>query len=132
MYNKVIFIGNLTKDPELRHSESGTAICSFRIAVNTRVRREGEWTDEVLFIGIVVFGKQAENCGEYLNKGSSVLVEGRLKENRWEAEGQQKSRVEVTAQTITFLSKKQTSPSTETGSTLDSVPDGQSNDTEPF
>jgi len=109
MYNKIILIGNLTKDPELRYTPQGTPVTSFRIAVNYRYRQSAGGDDtkqETLFIDNVVFGKQAESCSKYLNKGSSVLVEGRLQERRWESDGQQKSKFEVIAQSVRFLSKR--------------------------
>ncbi len=101
MFNKVIFAGNLTRDPELRYSAQGTPICNFGLAVNSRAGQEGK--DEVLFIDIVVFGKQAEPCSQYLSKGRPALVEGRLRERRWEQNGQQRSKFEVLAQTVRFL-----------------------------
>ncbi len=103
MFNKVIFAGNLTRDPELRYSAQGTPICNFGLAVNSRVKQGQEWKEEVLFIDIVVFGKQAEPCGQYLSKGRPALVEGRLRERRWEHDGQQRSKFEVLAQTVRFL-----------------------------
>lgn len=106
MYNRIILIGNLTKDPELRYTPQGTPVSTFRIAVNTRYKQSEESREDTLFIDVVTFGKQAETCSQYLNKGKSVLVEGRLQERRWESEGQQKSKVEVVAQTVRFLSKK--------------------------
>jgi single-strand DNA-binding protein len=106
MYNRIILIGNLTKDPELRYTPQGTPVSTFRIAVNTRYKQSEESREDTLFIDVVTFGKQAETCSQYLNKGKSVLVEGRLQERRWESEGQQKSKFEVVAQTVRFLSKK--------------------------
>ncbi len=103
MFNKVIFAGNLTRDPELRYSAQGTPVCSFSLAVNSRVKQGQEWKDEVLFMDIVVFGKQAESCGQYLSKGRPALVEGRLRERRWEHDGQQRVKFEVLAQTVRFL-----------------------------
>lgn len=106
MYNKVILIGNLTKDPELRYTPQGTPVATFRLAVNSKFKQAGELREEALFIDTVVFGKQAETCSQYLNKGKSVLVEGRLQERRFEHEGQQKSKFEIVAQTVRFLSQK--------------------------
>lgn len=106
MFNKVIFVGNLTKDPELRYSPQGTAVCSFRIAVNSRIKQGEEWKEETLFIDIVVFGKQGESCGKYLAKGKQALIEGRLQERSWESEGQKRSKMEVVAQNVRFLSKR--------------------------
>jgi single-strand DNA-binding protein len=109
VYNKVILIGNLTKDPELRYTPQGTPVASFRLAVNYRYRQSSAGDDikqETMFIDNVVFGRQAESCSKYLNKGSSVLVEGRLQERRWESNGQQRSKFEVIAQSVRFLSRK--------------------------
>lgn len=106
MFNKVILIGNLTKDPELRYTPQGTPVSTFRIAVNTRYKQSEEAREDTLFIDVVTFGKQAETCSQYLSKGKSVLVEGRLQERRWESEGQQRSKFEVVAQTVRFLSRK--------------------------
>ncbi|MGQ9569718.1 MAG: single-stranded DNA-binding protein [Thermodesulfovibrionales bacterium] len=110
MYNKVILIGNLTKDPELRYTPQGTPVASFRLAVNYKYKQSGSSGDDVkqetMFIDNVVFGKQAESCSKYLNKGSSVLVEGRLQERRWESNGQQRSKFEVIAQSVKFLSRR--------------------------
>jgi len=106
-YNKVILIGNLTKDPEIRYTPSGTAVASFRLAVNHRYKQGEEFKEEVCYIDIVVFGKQAESCGQFLNKGNGVIVEGRLQEKRWEGEdGQKRSKHEVVAQTVRFLPKR--------------------------
>ncbi len=109
-YNKVILIGNLTKDPEIRYTPNGTAVASFRLAVNRRYKQGEEFKEEVCYIDIVVFGKQAESCGQYLNKGSGVIVEGRLQEKRWDTEdGQKRSKHEVVAQTVRFLPRRQES-----------------------
>ncbi|MEO5357030.1 MAG: single-stranded DNA-binding protein [Nitrospirae bacterium YQR-1] len=106
MFNKVIFVGNLTKDPELRYTSQGTAVASFSLAVNSRGKQGDDLKDETLFIDITVFGKQAEPCGQYLSKGSPVLVEGRLRERRWEVEGQKRSKFEVISQTVKFLPRR--------------------------
>ena len=134
MYNKVILIGNLTKDPELRYTPQGTPVTSFRLAVNYRYKQSASGGDdmkqETLFIDNVIFGKQAESCSKYLNKGSSVLVEGRLQERRWESDGQQKSKFEVIAQSVKFLSRK-TAPE-ELVTEGDTVPPEETTDLEPF
>jgi single-strand DNA-binding protein len=107
MFNKIILMGNLTKDPEVRYTPQGTSVCNFRLAVNHRYKQGEEIKKETTFIDIVVFGKQADTCGQYLNKGSGVLVEGRLQERRWETEeGVQRSKYEVIAQSVRFLPKK--------------------------
>ena len=84
--NKVLLIGNLTRDPEVRYLPSGTAVAEFDIAVNRRFKnREGELQKETLFIRTASFGRTAEFCGEYLKKGRRVYVEGRLRLDSWEA-----------------------------------------------
>lgn len=106
-FNKVILMGNLTKDPEIRYTPSGTAVASFSLAVNRRYKQGEELKDEVCYVDIVVFGKQAENCGQYLNKGNGVIVDGRLQQRRWETDdGQKRSKHEVVAQSINFLPKR--------------------------
>lgn len=134
MYNKVILIGNLTKDPELRYTPQGTPVASFRLAVNYRYKQSASGGDEMkqetIFIDNVVFGKQAESCSKYLNKGSSVLVEGRLQERRWESDGQQKSKFEVIAQSVRFLSRR--AGPAEQAAEGDSVPPEETTDLEPF
>jgi single-strand DNA-binding protein len=128
MYNKVILIGNLTKDPEVRYTPQGTPVTSFRLAVNQKYKSGDEMKQDTLFIDIVVWGKQGETCGQYLNKGSSALVEGRLQERRWESEGQQRSKFEVVAQQVRFLSGKRGTSSTEG----DITPAEGTTDLEPF
>jgi single-strand DNA-binding protein len=108
-YNKVILLGNLTSNPELRYTPNGTPISNFSLAVNRRFRQGEELKEEVCFIDIVVFGMQAENCGNYLTKGRGVIVDGRLQQRRWETEdGQKRSKHEVVAESIQFLGKSST------------------------
>ena len=130
MYNKVILIGNLTKDPELRYTPQGTPVSSFRLAVNRNFKQGDDLKKETMFIDIVVFGKQAETCSQYLNKGSSALVEGRLQERRWETDGQQRSKFEVVAQSVRFLSSKRSGQ--EQASEGDFTPPDETTDLEPF
>jgi single-strand DNA-binding protein len=123
-YNKVVLIGNLTKDPEIRYTPSGTPVANFRLAVNHKYKQGDDLKEEVCYIDIVVFGKQAENCGQYLNKGQSVLVDGRLQERRWETEdGQKRSKHEVVAQMVRFMPKRgdTAAPSGKAESTPDDV-----------
>lgn len=129
MFNKIILIGNLTKDPELRYTPQGTPVATLRLAVNHKYKQADEVKQETMFIDNVVFGKQAETCSKYLNKGSAVLVEGRLQERRWETNGQQKSKFEVVAQSVRFLSKK--SAPQEQGMEGD-IPPEETTDLEPF
>lgn len=104
-FNKCIFIGNLTRAIELRYTPSGTPVGSFGLAVNRRFKQGDELKEEVLFVDVVVFGKQAENAAKYLAKGSKVNVDGRLRQRRWETEdGQKRSKHEVVAESLLYLS----------------------------
>lgn len=134
MYNKIILIGNLTKDPELRYTPQGTPVATLRLAVNHRYKQADEMKQDTLFIDNVVFGKQAETCSKYLNKGSSVLIEGRLQERKWESNGQQKSKFEVVAQSVRFLSRKGSGQdaSNSGGGETDFNPPEETTDLEPF
>jgi len=104
--NRVILLGNLTRDPEVRYTPSGTPVARLGLAVNNRVKQGDEWRDDPCFVDVVVFGKQAESCGEYLNKGRTILIEGRLQYRTWESqEGQKRSKHEVLADRVQFLPK---------------------------
>ena len=104
-FNKVLLIGNLTKDPELRYTPQGTAVVNLRLAVNRRFKdRNQELKEEVCFITVVSWDKQAETCNQYLHKGSPVLIEGRLQSRSWEDNaGQKRNVIEVRAERIQFL-----------------------------
>ena len=102
--NKVILLGNLTRDPELRYTPNGTPVSTFGLAINRRYRQGDEWKDEVCYIDIVTYGRQAETVGEYLNKGSMAMIEGRLQWRSWETEdGQKRSKHEVVASNVQFM-----------------------------
>ena len=105
--NRVLLIGNLTRDPELRYIPSGQPVTTFTVAVNrTYLSATGEKKEDVNFLRIVVWGKRAEVCHEYLKKGSPVFVEGRLQSRSWEGtDGQKRNTVEVVAQNVQFLSR---------------------------
>lgn len=105
--NRVLLIGNLTRDPELRYIPSGQPVTTFTIAVNrTYLSTTGEKKEDVNFLRVVVWGKRAEVCHEYLKKGSPVFVEGRLQSRNWEAQdGTKRNTVEVVAQNVQFLSR---------------------------
>lgn len=105
-YNKVILMGNLTEDPTLRYSGGGMAICNFNIAVNSVFGSGDKKKEEVLFIKISTFSKQAENCGQYLKKGNPVHIDGRLKISSYEdKDGNKRYSTEVVADSVKFLSK---------------------------
>src|SRR6267143_652445 len=106
--NKVFLIGNLTRPPELRYTPSGTAVSDLRLAVNRGYTTQGgERREETCFLTVVVWGKQAESCGEYLDKGSPILVEGRLQTRDWETkDGQKRNVVEVVAERVQLVDYK--------------------------
>jgi single-strand DNA-binding protein len=104
--NRVVLVGNLTKDPELRHTPSGTAVCKLRLAVNTRQKdaSTGEWGDKPNYFDITVWGNQGESCAQYLSKGRPVGVDGRLDWREWEAQdGTKRQAVEIIAESVQFL-----------------------------
>ena len=103
--NRVVLVGNLTKDPELRHTPSGMAVCSLRLAVNTRRKDDaGQWADKPNYFDVVVWGQQGENCAQYLAKGRPVAVDGRLEWREWEAQdGAKRQAVEIVADSVQFL-----------------------------
>jgi len=104
-YNKVLLMGNLTKDPELRYTPQGTAVVNLRMAINRKFRtKDQELKEEVCFITAVAWNKQAEVCNQYLHKGSSVFVEGRLQSRSWEDNtGAKRSVIEVRAERVQFM-----------------------------
>lgn len=106
--NKVLLMGNLTRDPELRYVPSGSAVANFSVAVNRTYKdNAGEKKEDVSFIRVVVWGRMAEICGEYLTKGRAVLVEGRLKSRAWEGQdGQKRSALDVVATNVQFVGPK--------------------------
>ncbi len=111
-FNKVLLMGNLTRDPELRYAgggTGGTAICKFGLATNRKWRNQaGEQQEETCFVDVVVFGRQAETCNEYLSKGRPVFLEGRLSYSTWEdrESGAKRSRLEVVAERVQFLGSR--------------------------
>ena len=120
-YNKVILMGNLTRDPELRYTPSGTAVVNLRLAVNRRFRdRSGEQRDEACFLTVVVWDKQAELCNQYLHKGRPVFVEGRLQSRSFEDSlGNKRNVLEVRAERVQFLGSRPVSPVKEKVSDVD-------------
>jgi single-strand DNA-binding protein len=104
-FNRVLLIGNLTRDPELRYIPSGTAVANFGLATNrVYTTQDGERKEEVCFVDIVTWAKTAENCANYLSKGSPIFIEGRLQYDSWETEdGQKRSRLRVVADRVQFL-----------------------------
>jgi single-strand DNA-binding protein len=103
-FNRVILVGNLTRDIELKYTPGGTAVTEIGMAVNDRRKNaNGEWVDETTFVDVTLWGRTAEVASEYLSKGSSILVEGRLKLDTWETEGQKRSKLRVVGERMQML-----------------------------
>ena len=105
-FNRVILVGNLTRDIELRYTQGGTAVTDIGLAVNDRVKRNNEWVDETTFVDITLWGRTAEVASEYLSKGSPVLIEGRLKLDTWETDGAKRSKLKVVGERMQMLSSR--------------------------
>jgi single-strand DNA-binding protein len=104
-YNRVVLVGNLTRDPELKYIPSGTAVAEIGLAINDRRKNpQGEWVEETTFVDVTLWARTAEVAGEYLSKGSPVLIEGRLKLDSWETDGQKRSKLRVVAEKMQMLS----------------------------
>jgi single-strand DNA-binding protein len=104
--NSVNIMGNLTRDPELKILSSGKSVCSMSIANNRVYSKNNEKVTEVSYFDIEVWGPVGENCAKYLKKGSGIIVEGRLKQDRWEKDGKTQSRVRIAANNIHFMPKR--------------------------
>jgi len=104
--NSVVINGRLTRDSEVRYTNSGTAICKFSIASNKRVKSGEEWGDKASFFDIILWGKQGEALSQYLTKGQQVSVAGELVQNRWEQDGQKRSKVEINASNVQLVGAK--------------------------
>jgi len=138
--NRVIVVGNLTRDPELRSTPSGTSVCSLRIAVNTTRKDEsGQWVDKPNYFDVTVWGQQGENCAQYLAKGRPVAIDGRLEWREWEAQdGAKRQAVEIVADSVQFLGGRQDSegaayvPAGAVASSGDDFPASPADDDIPF
>ena len=128
-FNKVMLMGNLTRDPELRFTAKGSAVASFGLAVNRKFKQGDEWVDEVCFVDITVWGKQGENCAEYLSKGRPAFIEGYLKFSTWESDGQKRNKLEVVASTVQFLGSRSDALG---GSSIGEAPEPPKEDDVPF
>ncbi len=133
--NKVFLMGNLTRDLEIKYGKSGQPVTNARLAVNrTYTTQSGEKKEEVCYVTVVIWGKQAESCHTFLKKGSSIFVEGRLQYRTWEAEGGEKKNVlEVVAERVQFLDKKKKEgePAQDAGSD-EGTPETPVSDDQPF
>jgi single-strand DNA-binding protein len=107
-FNRVILMGNLTRDIEVRYLQSGMAVADIGLAVNDRRKNQqtGEWIEEVTFVDITLWGRTAEVAGEYLGKGSPIFIEGRLKLDQWEKDGQKHSKLKVIGERMQMIGSK--------------------------
>jgi single-strand DNA-binding protein len=107
--NRVVLTGNLTRDPELRNTPSGTSVCSLRVACNTRRKdASGEWVDKPNYFDVTVWGAQGENCAQYLSKGRPVAIDGRLEWREWEdKEGNKRQSIDIIADSVQFLGSRE-------------------------
>jgi single-strand DNA-binding protein len=106
-FNRVILLGNLTRDVEVRYLQSGTAVADIGMAVNDRRKgQNGEWIEETTFVDVTLWGRTAEVAGEYLSKGSPLLVEGRLKYDTWEKDGQKRSKLSVVCERMQMVGSR--------------------------
>lgn len=107
-FNRVILVGNLTRDPELRYTPTGTPVCDVGLAVNDRYKNpNGEWVERTCFVDVVLWSRTAEVASEYLNKGSPILIEGRLQMDTWEGkEGEKRSKLKVVCEKMQMLGAK--------------------------
>src|SRR6266540_7197911 len=108
--NRVVLVGNLTRDPELRHTPSGTSVCKLRIAVNTRQKnaQTGEWGEKPNYFDVTVWGNQGESCSRFLSKGRPVAIDGRLDWREWDAQdGSKRQAVEIIADNVQFLGSRE-------------------------
>jgi single-strand DNA-binding protein len=114
--NHVILVGRLTRDAELKHTASGQPVCKFSIAVNRRKKTGEVWEDEANFFDIVLWGRQGESLNQYLIKGKQVAIDGELRQDRWDQDGQKRSKVEIVAGTLQLLGGGGGGPQSEGGS----------------
>lgn len=123
-FNRVVLLGNLTRDPQVRQVPSGTSVADLGLATNEVFKnKDGEQITKTCFVDVVAWGRQAETCGQYLAKGAPILVEGRLQHDQWETdEGQKRSRLRVRADRVQFLNRRRE----------DGGPAGASDDKLPF
>lgn len=116
MIARAILIGNLTRDPELRHTAGGTAVCTLSVAVNQREKKDGQWGDRPSYFDVTVYGNMGENCARYLAKGSACGIDGHLRQDRWEKDGAKRSKIVLIADTVQFLSRKSEESESSSGS----------------
>jgi single-strand DNA-binding protein len=104
--NHVVLVGRLTRDAELKFTNTGLAICTFSIAINRRVKSGDKWIDEANFFDITLFGKQGEAVSQYMTKGTQVAINGELRQDRWEQDGQKRSKIKIVANNLQLLGSR--------------------------
>ena len=122
--NSVNIIGRLTRDIELKSTAGGTTVGKASIAINRRVKRSGEWTEEGNFFDVVMFGKTAENIAKYAGKGKQIGISGELEQQRWEKDGQQRSKIVIIANSVQLLGVKSDGGGNSGGFNDDDIPFG--------
>ena len=113
--NHVVLVGRLTKDAELKYTAGGQAVCKFSLAINRRRKNGDQWEDEVNYFDVVLWGRQGESLNQYLAKGKAIGVEGELRQDRWQQDGQNRSKVEIVANNIQLLGGGQGSSPSKNG-----------------
>ena len=136
-YNRVVLMGNITSEIDLRYTQSETAVCDVSLAVNDRRKNQaGEWVEETTFVDVTLWGRTAEVAAEYLGKGSPILIEGRLKLDTWETDGQKRSKLKVVGERMQMLgsNKKSAKPANadDNGEVAAAVAGGNDGDDIPF
>jgi single-strand DNA-binding protein len=129
--NSVVLVGRLTRDAELKYTNSGLPISKLGLAVNRKRKKDGQWTEEANFFDILLWGKIAEVLQQYLTKGKQICVQGELSQNRWEQDGQPRSRVEIVATNVQLLSSRSGTQGTSNYSSQSSPPPGDSGNKPP-
>jgi len=134
--NRVVLVGRLTRDSELMYTNSGFALCKFSIAVNRRRKSGDQWIEEGNFFDISIWGRRGESLNPYLTKGQQVAVEGQLRQDRWEQDGQKRSKVVVDASNIQLLGgraeQSRSNAAPERNNAPSSRPAPQNNNSQPF
>ena len=106
-FNRVILIGNLTRDVELRNTQTGMAVTDLGLAINDRVKRNDAWVEETTFVDVTLWGRTAEVAAEYLSKGAPVLIEGKLRTEEWQKDGQRRTKLKVVGESMQMLGSRQ-------------------------
>ena len=135
-FNKVVLVGNLTRDVELKQLQSGMSVADLGLAINEKIKQGNEWVESTCFVDVTFFGKTADVCSQYLSKGSSILVDGRLRYESWERDGQKRSKLKVIGERMQMLGgrgdgsnrQRQTAPDQYSESVAPSRPSGPPED----